>query len=262
MWKLPGPSNAVVAGQTVTFARTGVIGQPPATVGRIIDLRDCRWADVSSVVIKTRLDNGDMAVQQRVWADSAAPGQKGQAIVLGQALAINSGVVEIRYNIGVNVRLEGPAVFEVNGLNTGLLWFGKMTARVESPNAKDGVSGGEALSGRPTFIVRTPNAGGEPYVAALTGLGGAFFLDVDNHCAALVHTISSPVWMREPTDSGTLHPVYVGEDRSILIGVNSEGRSRVAVEMAPPKALAGRLPKGTPSYAVQKLRKSVRRGEN
>ena len=39
MWKLPGPSNAVVAGQTVTFARTGVIGQPPATVGRIIDLR-------------------------------------------------------------------------------------------------------------------------------------------------------------------------------------------------------------------------------
>ena len=44
-------------------------------------------------------------------------------------MAINSGVVEIRYNIGVNVRLEGPAVFEVNGLNTGLLWFGKMTAR-------------------------------------------------------------------------------------------------------------------------------------
>ena len=138
---------------------------------------------------------------------------------------------------------------------------GKMTARVESPNAKDGVSGGEALSGRPTFIVRTPNAGGEPYVAALTGLGGAFFLDVDNHCAARCAPSAARCGC-EPTDSGTLHPVYVGEDRSILIGVDSEGRSRVAVEMAPPKALAGRLPKGTPSYAVQKLRKSVRQGEN
>ena len=50
------------------------------------------------------------------------PARRARRSCWAEALAINSGVVEIRYNIGVNVRLEGPAVFEVDGLNTGLLW--------------------------------------------------------------------------------------------------------------------------------------------
>ncbi len=74
-------------------------------VARIIGAKDCRWADPRTAATV------------------------GQAVAVGRKFALASGKLEIAYNIGDRVALEGPATFEVDSLHSGRLSAGKLTFR-------------------------------------------------------------------------------------------------------------------------------------
>ena len=74
-------------------------------VARIIGTKDCRWADPRTAATV------------------------GQAVAVGRKFALASGKLEIAYNIGDRVALEGPATFEVDSLHSGRLSAGKLTFR-------------------------------------------------------------------------------------------------------------------------------------
>ena len=61
-------------------------------------------------------------------------------------LVFSQGLVEITYNCGARVTLEGPAAFDVDSPNSGILHLGKATVR--TPKAAD----------RPLFCVLSPTA--------------------------------------------------------------------------------------------------------
>ena len=62
------------------------------------------------------------------WAGTAfdAPG-----VPLGRKYELASGLVEITYDTGAKIILQGPVTYEVESGNGGYLAVGKLTARVE-----------------------------------------------------------------------------------------------------------------------------------
>jgi hypothetical protein len=112
--------------------------EPAAIViGKITRATDCRWSRPN-------------------WA-----AKEGESVTRGRRYWLDSGELEITYNIGSKVTLYGPAIFDADGVNCGLLWRGKAVARAV-PGANDAMHGGRPpnvdLSDRiPTlFAIRTP----------------------------------------------------------------------------------------------------------
>ena len=97
-----------------------------------------------------------------VWLDDTRPPLNDPRLKVGRRLSLASGVIEIKYNTGAQVVLEGPAVFTIGtkaeggkeaqwkagnsrrrkpmvrdkDANSGYLKHGKLVARVEGINAK------------------------------------------------------------------------------------------------------------------------------
>ena len=84
-------------------------------VGRITGMVDCRWADPATEAF----DRDD--------------------VPLGRKYALASGFMEITYNSGAKVILQGPATYEVESASGGFLSLGKLTARVEKKGQGPGV---------------------------------------------------------------------------------------------------------------------------
>ena len=58
-------------------------------------------------------------------------GGPGDRVPLGRKYALASGYMEITYDTGAKVILQGPATYEVESAHGGFLSLGKLTARVE-----------------------------------------------------------------------------------------------------------------------------------
>jgi hypothetical protein len=81
-------------------------------VGRITGMVDCRWND-----------------------QSMAPTHDAQ-ILLGQKYTLASGLLEITYDTGARVILQGPVVYNVESENGGFLSSGKLTGKVNTKAAR------------------------------------------------------------------------------------------------------------------------------
>jgi hypothetical protein len=96
----------------------GIVGQTPpsapAAVATVTGTADCRWAHDRS---------------------TTPPAVPGDSVSIGRTYAIRSGLLEITYDGGAMVILEGPAVFRVDSATGGFLSRGKLCARI------DGVAG-------------------------------------------------------------------------------------------------------------------------
>ncbi len=121
----------------------------PELVGHITGTAGCRWAD----------------------PQDAPP----VAVPLGRKYQLASGLLEITYQSGAKVILEGPCAYEVDSAAGGFLGLGKLTVRVEKLSAiSDQLS---EISKSPNlqiskFVVRTPTA-------TVTDLGTEFGVEVD-----------------------------------------------------------------------------------
>jgi hypothetical protein len=104
-------------------------------VGRITGMVDCKLNDSEEVV------NGDH-------------------VSLGKKYSLASGLMEITYDTGAKVILQGPVTYEVESKNGGFMAVGKLTGKIETPQAKG-------------FAVRTPTA-------LVTDLGTEFGVEVGN----------------------------------------------------------------------------------
>jgi hypothetical protein len=86
-------------------------------VGRITGMADCRWAGTAP----DAFDHDD--------------------VPLGHKYALTSGLLEITYDTGATVILQGPANYEVESTSGGYLSRGKLTVRVEKKGSRVGDQG-------------------------------------------------------------------------------------------------------------------------
>ena len=121
--QLANPSPSIARGQPSP--------EPMApSVGRITGLADCRWADPEAAV------------------SVHAP------VSLGHEYALVSGYLEITYDTGAKVILQGPVKYVVESQTGGFLSIGRLTARVEKKGSGFGAQDSGADAGS---AVKLPN---------------------------------------------------------------------------------------------------------
>ena len=92
-------------------------------IGRITGMFDCRW------------EGSGPRVQGLVINKSQVPNPQ-FLVSLGDKFALSSGLLEITYDTGAKVLLQGPVTYEVASRDGGFLAFGKLTARLEKKGTK------------------------------------------------------------------------------------------------------------------------------
>jgi hypothetical protein len=98
------------------------------------------------------------------------------AVSFGDKFTLVSGLLEITYNTGAKVILQGPVTYEVESPAGGFLSVGRLTASVADSKTKDRrpktkVPHPSSLIPHPLFVVRTPTA-------LVTDLGTEFGVEV------------------------------------------------------------------------------------
>ena len=129
-------------------------GNERRVIGRITGMVDCVWEHSDQKAPKSEIRNLRYPVR------------------LGDRLNIRSGLLEITYDTGASVILQGPVTYEVESATGGYLAVGKLTARLEKK--------AKSISLSPLFAVRTPTA-------IVTDLGTEFGVEVDKKGSTKSH---------------------------------------------------------------------------
>jgi hypothetical protein len=171
-----------------------------------------------------------------VWTDSKGGFADGDFVPLGGKFALTSGWLEISYDTGAKVILQGPCIYEVNSEASGFLSLGKLTALVEkrgkgrgtksertanpalaqsgstpaaslalrsSANGKPEIPNPQSLIADPLFSVHTPTA-------VVTDRGTEFGVEVDRRGETESYVFQGKVELRpssrEPMANGRAAP--------------------------------------------------------
>ncbi len=187
--------------------------EQPGLVGRITGMVDCQWTDPQSAPV-------------------------GRNVALGQAYSLSSGLMEICYNTGAKVILQGPCSYEIESSRGGFLSLGKLTARVESTKAQ--AADPKSQIPNPKFVVRTPTA-------VVTDLGTEFGVEVENSGATHSHVFRGRIEVRPA--AGTKadgRAVSLGADESARVELDRDRVVRVTRGGTPFGRFARRMPQRVP----------------
>ncbi len=195
-------------------------------VGRISGLADCRWVDPQDARF------------------ALAP------VSLGRKYALSSGLMEISYQSGATVILQGPCTYEIESPSGGFLSLGKLTARVEPAvgSRQSAVGGNEtkpeslptAHCPLPTlFCVRTPTA-------TVTDLGTEFGVEVDQSGATRSYVFRGKVELRpagaDTGDGGGAAVISLAANESATVTVRRDRALTMTREPGNPSKFARRMP--------------------
>ncbi len=164
---LVGAFTYVLEPAQVAERRPAAEGDRPAfgsekrSVGRITGVFDCRWSDAT------------------------AEAQLGVRVPIGSTYALDSGLMEITYDSGAKVLLEGPVRYRIDSNNGGFLSNGKLTGKVEVATARG-------------FGVQTPSA-------IVTDLGTEFGVQVDQQGTTTSRVFRGAVTLQARSADGATH---------------------------------------------------------
>ena len=156
-----------------------------STVGQITGMVDCSW-EGSELRVQGSDENGHKDLKSEI-RNLKSP------VSLGDRFAIRSGLLEITYDTGAKVILQGPVTYKVESKNGGFMSVGKLTGKVEVEAAKG-------------FCVRTPTA-------TVTDLGTEFGVEVDREGNHDVQVFAGQVKVQLPAEQG-------GRPREMQLTVN------------------------------------------
>ena len=126
------------------------------------------------------------------WAGTAFDSP---SVPLGSKYELASGLMEITYDTGAKVILQGPVTYEVESRTVGILSVGKLTARVENAKQQAAISKSPNLQISQLFVVRTPTA-------IVTDLGTEFGVEVRESGATSAHVFRGIVEVQPAANDG------------------------------------------------------------
>ena len=228
--------SLVHVSQPVLLARQsllpGRVDAEPKTevVGRITGMVDCKWAG-------TALDS---------------PG-----VPVGTKYELASGLMEITYDTGAKVLLQGPVTYEVESATGGYLAVGRLTARVDKKGSGFSGQGSEISNSQdprpktqdprpnPLFSVRTPTA-------TVTDLGTEFGVEVDKQGGTSSHVFRGSVKLQVAADKGeteaTTHVLHENESARVERSSGKQSDGNCVILLGPsvkPAGFVREIPKRT-----------------
>lgn len=146
----------------------------PVFVGRIMEQADCRWCVWQGTGIR---DQGSGTANRKFEIKNDK-----SLIALGDKFVIAAGFMEIAYDTGAKVILQGPCTYTVESRSGGFLAVGKLTATLEKQTKKHAASDLSVAS----FFIRTPSA-------VVTDLGTEFGVNVSKEGYTSSHVFRGKV---------------------------------------------------------------------
>ncbi|NLF09685.1 MAG: hypothetical protein GX594_17140, partial [Pirellulaceae bacterium] len=142
-YKLPSDRGSSIASsdnnrRSTTSGEESIHARPaPVFVGRVTGIAAAKWSDEPNYIAPI-----------------------GVRVALGRTYKLKSGLMEITYDSGAKVILEGPCSYEVDSTAGGYLALGKLVARVESGERSVESDNSRRLtaSGSNTAMAQTPEA--------------------------------------------------------------------------------------------------------
>jgi hypothetical protein len=156
-------------------------------VARVTGMVDCKWSDPTYKPLTTR-------------------------IARDMKLKLDSGLLEITYQTGPKVILQGPCSYQVNSPYGGYLELGKLTARVDTKEAGSSLRPKSARKSRISdpFFVRTPTA-------LITDLGTEFGVEVKENAWTTSHVFRGRVLITVLGLEGEKKSIMLSEDESAVV---------------------------------------------
>jgi hypothetical protein len=198
-----------------------VVEPQVAAVGRITGMANCRWA------------NG------------VVPLSFTDVLSVGTQIKLDAGLMEITYDTGAKVVLQGPVTYEVESPAAGFLSLGRLTARLENSKTKDQRPKTEdshpsSLIPHPLFVVRTPTA-------TVTDLGTEFGVEVDKQGVTTSHVFRGSVRVQRTSIDGTVEPDgrIVGKNETVRVESFAGSRQIVTLRTFTPSRFVRELRKRT-----------------
>ena len=131
-----------IAEQLSTPFTRSIVSEKPSYIGRVTGMVDIKWADASTAAVT-------------------------DLVSLGRKYALASGLMEITYDTGAKVILQGPVTYEVDSRDGGFLSIGKLTARLEKKRSEVRGQGAEKVVSGQQLV-----ASGQRSVASKEESGG------------------------------------------------------------------------------------------
>jgi hypothetical protein len=129
------------------------------------------------------------------WVSRENSHRPGDQLVAGEQLELAAGVVELRFDRGVKVVLQGPARAELTSAVAMRLQSGKMTAEILRPEARG-------------FQVQTPKG-------KVVDLGTEFGVEVTPRQDVEVHVFKGEVVVRQSADASAASGSHVLRDQGL-----------------------------------------------
>jgi hypothetical protein len=187
---------------------------PSPIIGRVTGMVDCVLNNDECRMLNDELRTKRIDIQHCL-------------IHLGDCLALKSGLLEITYDTGAKVILQGPVTYVVESPAGGYLSVGKLTAKLEQ-RSEVGGQRSESASQKSEirnqiFAVRTPTA-------LVTDLGTEFGVEVDKNGATQSHVFRGSVRIErlsaDRTDTGSSQVLHANESAR----VTDNPREKIVVE--------------------------------
>ncbi len=163
-------------------------------------------------------------------------------VPLGRKYILDAGLLEITYDSGAKVILQGPCTYEVESSAGGYLALGKLTARVEKersevrsqrsdPSPLSTNSNPQSLIPNPLFAIRTPTA-------IVTDLGTEFGVEVCDGGDTISRVFRGSVRLQMVGNDADKSAVVLRENESARVEKGAGGDVRLVLDGAavdPPK---------------------------
>jgi hypothetical protein len=188
--------SAVIMCVAVLAAWQYKLGDDPRAIVRNLGVSGSQGTNAALVGCVSAMD-------ESLWASHMASDEKrydptrslDARVSAGREFNVEKGLLEITYQSGARVLLQGPASFKV-GVNGGFLAVGKLTGRLDS-HAK----ASRSQSSHELFCIRTPSA-------VVTDLGTEFGVEVTRDGQTVSHVYQGAV---------AISPAGTSDDRPSLI---------------------------------------------
>ncbi len=177
------------------------------------------------------------------WSDINTSTEHGNGIPLGRRFALASGLMEITYDTGAKVILQGPCTYQADSRDGGFLCVGKLTAKLDNAkpqaanqkteikNQKSSVSANHY----PLFTIKTPTA-------MVTDLGTEFGVEVSQEGNTTSHVFRGSVEFQAlPADKAQkpiVRVLHANESARIEYRNAWNGGNRMIVSASPDDAVA------------------------
>lgn len=170
-------------------------------------------------------------VNDCVWAKDSLATMVGASVPVRRKYELISGLMEITYNSGARVILEGPCEYTVDSDASGYLGLGKLTAHVEKK--KPQVVHPSSLRPHPSalFSITTPTA-------VVTDLGTEFGVEVSEEGSTVSHVFRGSVRVQAIGDGGGEEVVLRSNESARVEKGKTAGDTRILTGNAagiPPK---------------------------